>query len=289
MWRVLGTIKIATGASITYNIYGEDKPTLPTILCVNGLFLNMDQYSDIAPHIAKKLGRPVRIITYNGQGIGDSTIFDHPITVDDQVREIIGVMDGLEVPQAHVVAMSSGTYPALLALKNHNKRFTSFCGYGTFSPFSTRLADTLHYFESLDFAFYDVQHMLRERITRINFEDFFDLFCTYIERKLPHKALFQTLENLHVASVKIILEIIKQYKIIPSMLEILQHANIPTIFLYGEKDEITSAEMGWELNENVPGSTLVTIPKETHLSPTLNSSSAKRIFDYFVEMLDRWI
>ena len=285
----MGLIKIATGASITYNVYGEDKPSLPTVLCVNGLFLNMDQYSDIAPHISKKIARPARIITYNGLGIGDSSNFDHPITVDDQIREIVAVMDALQIQQAHLVTMSSGTYPVLLALKEHSKRFASFCGYGTFSPFSPRLADTLHYFESLDFAFYDVRHMLDERVTRVNFEDFFDLFCTQIERKLPHKILLQTLENSRVASVKVILEVIKQYKIIPLMLEILQHATIPLIFLYGEKDEITRPEMGWELNENVPGSTLVTIPKETHLSPALNTSSAKRIFDYYVEMLDRWI
>jgi pimeloyl-ACP methyl ester carboxylesterase len=285
----MGIIKIATGSNITYNIYGEETPSLPTVLCINGLFLNMDQYSDIAPHIAKKLGRPLRIITYNGQGIADSSNFDRPITVDDQINEIIGVMDALQVQQAHVVAMSSGTYPALLALKDHANRFASFCGYGTFSPFSTRLADTLHYFESLDFAFYDVRHMLRERVSKINFEDFFDLFCTQIERKLPRKPLLQTLEVTRIASVKVILDLIKQYKIIPPALDMLQRANIPSIYLYGEKDEVTSPEMGWELNENVPGSTLVTIPKETHLSPALNSASAKRIFDYYVEMLERWI
>ncbi len=286
---IMGILKIASGASITYNIYGEDTPALPTVLCVNGLFLNMDQYSDIAPHIAKKMSRPIRIITYNGQGIGDSSNFDHPPTVNDQVREIIEVMDALKVQNAHLVAMSSGTYPALLALENYSKKFVSFCGYGTFSPFSTRLADTLHYFESLDFAFYDVRHMLRERVTKANFEDFFDLFCAQVERKLPRKPLLQTLENSRVASVKVILELIKQYKIIPPALEFIQRAGIPTIFLYGEKDEITSPEMGWELNENVPGSTLVTVPKETHLSPAVNSSSAKRIFDYYVEMLERWI
>ncbi len=285
----MGIVKIATGASITYNVYGEENPAVPTVLCINGLFLNMDQYSDIAPHIAKKLGRPIRIITYNGQGIGDSSNFERPITVDDQIREIVSVMDALRVDQAHVVAMSSGTYPALLALKDHGKRFASFCGYGTFAPFSTRLADTFHYFESLEFAFYDVRHMLRERLTRTNFEDFFDLFCTQLERKLPRKPLQQTLENQRVASIKVILDVIKQYKIIPPALETLQRASIPSIFLYGEKDEITNPAMGWEINENVPGSTLVTVPKETHLSPAVNTASAKRVFDYYVEMLERWV
>ena len=285
----MGIIKIGTGATITYNIYGEDTPELPTVLCINGTFLNMEQYGDIAPHIAKKLGRPVRIITYNGQGIGDSSNFDRPISVLDQIKEIIGVMDALKVSQAHILAMSSATYPALLALEEYGKRIASFCGYGTFSPFSSKLAETIHYFESLDFAFYDVKHMLRERITKINFKDFFDLFCTQIERKLPRKPLLQTLENTRVASIKVILDVIKQYKIIPSALEMLQRANIPSIFLYGEKDEISSPEMGWELNENIPGSTLVTIPKETHLSPAFNTSSAKRIFDYYIEMLERWI
>jgi pimeloyl-ACP methyl ester carboxylesterase len=285
----MGITKIASGASITYEIYGEDDPSLPTVFCINSCFLNADQWNDIAPHIMKKLGRPIRVITYNGQGIGDSSMFDRHITVDDQIQEIIGVMDALNVQKPHILAMSSGTYPALLLLQDYPDRVQSFCGYGTFSPFSKFFSDTINYFNSLEFAFYEVRHMVKERVSRTNYEDFFDLFASQLERKIPKKPLFQLLENTRIASIQIIIEAVKQYQAAPTMLGVLQKAAIPVMVMYGEKDEIVNPQSGWEINENVPGSTLVTIPKETHFSPALNGSSAKRVFDYYVEMLERWL
>ncbi|HMF32094.1 MAG TPA: alpha/beta hydrolase [Candidatus Lokiarchaeia archaeon] len=285
----MGIIKIASGASITYEVYGEDDASLPTVFCVNGIFFNADQWNDVAPHVMKKIGKPIRVITYNGQGIGDSSMYDRAITVDDQIQEIVSVMDELNVQKCHVLAMSSGTYPAILLLRDFPERVESFCGYGTFSPFSKYLGDTINYFNSLEFAFYEVRHMVKERVSRTNYEDFFDLFASQLERKIAKKPLFQLLENTRIASIKIILDVVKQYQILPAMLGVIQKANLPMMFMYGEKDEIISPQAGWEVNENVPGSTLVTIPKETHFSPALNASSAKRVFDYYVDMLERWL
>jgi pimeloyl-ACP methyl ester carboxylesterase len=84
-----------------------------------------------------------RVIRYDHRDTGRSTLAfdDHPYGITDLAADAIAVLDALEVPRAHVVAMSMGGLLAQLLLLDHPERLASVTLFGTGAlPFAEPVA-----------------------------------------------------------------------------------------------------------------------------------------------------
>lgn len=52
--------------------------------------------------------RQFRVITYDHRGTGQSDRIQRAFSVDQMAEELVGLMDALKIPQAHIVGMSTG-------------------------------------------------------------------------------------------------------------------------------------------------------------------------------------
>lgn len=62
---------------------------------------------------AKGLAQSLELIRLDNRGCGDSTIPDQPFTIEDMAKDILALLDHLDMDSAHVLGLSMGGFIAL--------------------------------------------------------------------------------------------------------------------------------------------------------------------------------
>src|SRR5690242_20121519 len=90
----------ANGVRMYYEIEGEGAPLL--LIAGNGMDHTTfrDQLPSFAPHF--------RCITYDLRGIGRSAVTESGYTVAEMTHDALGLLDALDVEDAHVAGYSLG-------------------------------------------------------------------------------------------------------------------------------------------------------------------------------------
>jgi len=100
----LGDVELA------YRVYGEGQP----LIFVMGYTGTMDLWD---PHLIAALAA-----RYDHRGIGLSTAPARDFTIEDLTEDLRGLMDALDVPSAHLLGWSMGTYVAQEMALGHPDR-----------------------------------------------------------------------------------------------------------------------------------------------------------------------
>jgi pimeloyl-ACP methyl ester carboxylesterase len=115
----------ANGITLEYESFGNEQD--PVILLVMGLGLQMIAWPDVLCETLARRG--YRVIRFDNRDSGLSTVFDHAgkpnvmlayfryllhlpmksaYSLDDMARDVVGLMDALGIPAAHVAGVSMG-------------------------------------------------------------------------------------------------------------------------------------------------------------------------------------
>src|SRR3954466_15450084 len=109
-------IVIGEGA-LYYERHGGGFP----VMLVSGLSGFASFWADLVPSFAKSFD----VVTHDHRGIGQSDLTRSGFTVDRMAADVIGLMDALEVEQAHIVGHSTGGAIARFRAIEQPKRVAS--------------------------------------------------------------------------------------------------------------------------------------------------------------------
>ena len=108
----------------------------PAVLLVHALGLDWQMWD----HTMDRLAAGWRVFAYDVRGHGFAAGSPSPYTMQDTARDLVGVLDALDVDRAHVVGLSFGGAIAQTAAVSHPERFASL----------SLLATTDHPFEAFE-------------------------------------------------------------------------------------------------------------------------------------------
>jgi 3-oxoadipate enol-lactonase len=96
--------------SVYYELHGEGEP----LVLITGLANDVTQYG----HIIALLSRHNRVLAFDNRGAGRTDKPDEPYSMEQMATDTAGLMEALDIMQAHVVGISMGGRIALaLALQ----------------------------------------------------------------------------------------------------------------------------------------------------------------------------
>ena len=122
-----------------YEIHGEGFPL------VNILGMGMNIASFYGPSMTRQLAEHYQVIAFDNRGIGRSSKPDTPFTVETMAKDTVGLMDALDIQQAHVVGGSMGACVAQVIAAEHPERVNGLVLHGAASryPINWRIIASL--------------------------------------------------------------------------------------------------------------------------------------------------
>jgi 3-oxoadipate enol-lactonase len=134
------TYSNVNGARFHYQL---DGPTgAPVVVFSNSLGTKLAMWDAQLPALAQKL----RVLRYDSRGHGQSDVTPGPYTIEALGRDVVGLLDALQIPTAHYCGLSVGGLIGQWLGINASKRFKSLtlCNtaarIGTIDGWNTRIA-----------------------------------------------------------------------------------------------------------------------------------------------------
>lgn len=103
---------------VHYQVWGEG---VPLVLCHQSPS-SSEQFTAIYPLLAERGLRPIGVDT---PGFGNSSIPDHPPTIEEYADGVTAVLDHLGIEQAHILGQHTGSMVAMEATLRHPRRYSS--------------------------------------------------------------------------------------------------------------------------------------------------------------------
>jgi 3-oxoadipate enol-lactonase len=114
-----GSMQISSNGS-TFNCR-VDGAGGPWVLLSHGLATDLGMWDELADALKDRY----RVLRYDARGHGGSAATDGDYTLDQLVADAVGILDALEVPQAHFCGLSMGGMVGLGLLLDHGGRIKS--------------------------------------------------------------------------------------------------------------------------------------------------------------------
>lgn len=113
----------ANGIELEYASYGST--TDPALILIRGLGTQMVEWSDRLLTDLEALG--LRVVIFDNRDVGLSSKVDEQYELQDMAADVVGLMDALDIPAAHVFGISLGGMVAQLVAVNFPARVLSLC------------------------------------------------------------------------------------------------------------------------------------------------------------------
>lgn len=107
------------GVDLFYDLAGPKG--LPTVVFSNSLGSTIEMWDGVAAALDGRF----RVLRYDAQGHGRSGSRDQPTTIDDLAADLAGLLDALDIREAHVVGLSLGGMTAQAFAVLYPKRTAS--------------------------------------------------------------------------------------------------------------------------------------------------------------------
>jgi len=107
------------GVDLYYDLAGPKG--LPTVVFSNSLGSTVEMWDGVAAALAGRF----RVLRYDTQGHGRSGTRDQPTTIDDLADDLAGLLDALDIAEAHVIGLSLGSMTAQAFAAAHPRRTAS--------------------------------------------------------------------------------------------------------------------------------------------------------------------
>lgn len=221
-------------------------------------------------HVRGPLSERVRLVTPDQRGLGRSPLpdTDREPTLDDAARDVIAMLDRLELDQVVLGGCSMGGYVAMAALRAAPERVAGLVLIGTKASADTEearanrlaMADRVEK-EGVDAWLSDA--LLPALVGK----------TTHDERPGVVKALRKLIESQPASGVAWCQRAMAGR---PDSIGTLRAADVPALVVVGEEDSLIPRAEADQMAEALPQVKLVTIPGAGHLSPLEDPAAVSR-------------
>ncbi|MEE4607306.1 MAG: alpha/beta hydrolase [Desulfobacteraceae bacterium] len=105
-----------TPDGLCYEVHGPDDA--PAVVFLNGTGQTVLYWQNAA----RRLRRRYRVVLYDARGQGQSPLNGRRLDLQGHVEDLVGLLDLLRVPRAHLVGLSHGAYVAAALAAGHRQR-----------------------------------------------------------------------------------------------------------------------------------------------------------------------
>ena len=196
-----------------------------------------------------------QVLRYDIRGQGNSDVTPGPYTMELLAKDVIGLLDALNINRAHFVGLSIGGMIGQGLALNHAHRLQSLA-----------LCDTASVVPP------EAQPLWQERINKILSKGMEALLDETIERWFTPALLKQGSPMLEVIRKQILATDVAGYIGCAEAIRKLNYLNrlseikLPTLIMVGEDDPGTPASASQAIHERISNSKLVILPSARHIS-----------------------
>ena len=259
-------VRVASGFELFYRESGEGEP----ILWIMGLGNDHRGWAYQVPAFRDRF----RCITYDNRDAGQSQQADGPYTVADLAEDALGLLDALDVQQAHVVGFSMGGAQAQELAIRHPERVRKLVLCNTYASRDARGA-----------AIFRGQAFLRERLGREEYQRVtLPSVYTYRDYERPgfiERTIEAILNDPHPQPQQAYARQVEATISFQSEGR-LGRIQAPTLLLFGEEDILTPLRFARALEAGIPSTTLRLVEGAGHGLPWSHLEEFNRIVRSFL-------
>jgi 3-oxoadipate enol-lactonase len=254
----------ANGIDIAYRIDGPVQA--PVVVMSNSLMSNLQMWEDTVPALTDRY----RVLRYDTRGHGESQVTAAPYSIALLAADLVGLMDALAIPKAHLVGLSMGGMVCQFVGANYSERVLSLSLCDTASEMPPRT-------------------MWEERFATARAQGLEGLVENTIKRWFVSS--FTTAQPEKIAAVRamILVTALEGYigcgSAVRDMAQttMLLKIKAPTLVLVGRQDPACTVEQATVLHRVIDGSRIEIIENAAHLSNIEQPAEFNRLVRGFLD------
>lgn len=244
---------VEDGLKINYHLDGE---TGPVLLILNGIMMSTASWTDFVPVYTANGYRVLRL-DFRDQGLSDSYPEEYKIEV--HLKDIIDLLDHLEIEKVVPVGISYGAMVAMLMAVEYPERIKSMVLANVVARVTPYLkAASQAWQEAADLK--DGRKFFRLAMPYIYSDYFYKHNQEFLESR--EEILADALDEKWLTRFNRLAESSYEFDINDRLTEI----EMPVLLVAGERDILTPLEKMKEISKKLPDSRLLTINEAGHAS-----------------------
>jgi 3-oxoadipate enol-lactonase len=262
-------IKITVN-NISVSYTDEGPNNAPVIIFIHGFPFHKEMWN----MQLEALSENFRVIAYDVRGHGNSYSGTDDFSIELFVKDLISLMNTLEIAKSSLCGLSMGGYIALKAIENHPYRFDSLILCDTSCK-----ADSP---EAKDKRMKTIEIILENGVGKFADDSIKNFFAQ--ESFLTKKEVIAEVREIMINSSE--KSIIKTLIALSGRLETcstLWKIKVPVLILVGDEDKITPPEAAQFMHAEINGSVLSVIKNAGHLSNLENPDQFNNELKRFLE------
>lgn len=252
---------------VSYNDEGPEGA--PVVVFIHGFPFNKSMWDPQA----EALKATFRVIAYDVRGHGNTDARTTDFSIELFVKDLLGLLDTLQLDKVVLCGLSMGGYIALKAIEKHPERFSALI-----------LSDTQCIADSSEAKAKRMAAI--EKIKESGVEK-------YTTDSLPNFFAAESLRNkpAEVAKVKEMMLATSASVLTNTLLALanrqetcskLSSIEVPTLIMVGKEDKITPPEAAQFMRDKIPNSTLVVLENAGHLANLENADQFNTQLEAFL-------
>lgn len=245
-------IKISVNnITVNYTDIGPEKA--PVIIFIHGFPFNKEIWNKQMEMFSENF----RVIAYDVRGHGNSYCGTDDFSIELFVKDLLSLMDAIEIKKTTLCGLSMGGYIALNAIENHPHRFEALVLCDT-----SCTADSPAAKEKRIKAIEAIWESGIEKFADNNVKNFFAPESFINKKDVIAEVREIMIGTTEKSVIKTLLALSKRKETCTSLSKI----KVPVLILVGEEDKITPPKTARFMHEKINGSVISVIENAGHLS-----------------------
>lgn len=263
------------GASIYYEDSAPNDNSKPVIVFAHGLLWNLKMFD---PQVAA-LSDQFRCVAFDFRGQGRSQITKDGYDMDNLTRDVVALLDVLNIERCHFLGLSMGGFVGLRLAIDFPERLSSLMLLNTTAD-PEETAKVAQYSKFLASLRWLGMRRVSKKVMPIMFGE---AFLTDKSRKSECKAWQACMQNNHKMGVtRATLGVIER----EGVFEQLQNIKTPTLIVAGMDDKATPHRKSERMHFAIAGSKLAMIARAGHSSTIEAPDQVNAVIQKFLSQLN---
>lgn len=257
--------------SVCYSDDGNDAG--PAIIFIHGFPFNKSMWHFQVAALKDKY----RLITYDVRGHGKTDIGTEDFTIDLFTKDLIALIDELELEKVALCGLSMGGYIALDAMEKHPERIEALILCDTQCSAETA--------EAAEKKMKAIEIIKVNRMGQFADESIKNLFApeSYNTKQEEVAAVLEMIMDTNTEALCKALEALATRR---STCEKLHEINVPVLVLVGTEDRVTPPAASRLMSAKIPTSKMITIIHAGHVANMENPQAFNEAFINFMQQFD---